>query len=292
MSAGQSLPSTTRPAPSRDHGLRAGQRVHIDPRFVHRFQACGKVDAGGLKRRLVIGHGESHMTVLVPADLRTDSRPFAFEQCDSFLRIPARVDVDFRHWAFEPSPCMAAAPRDFHAHDRTLPCDRYFTPIPARPPWRAGMRRHGHVTVAFACAKERYSGSQRSNRVSRNFLNDYCDDTPWRRRRSRREKKNAQRRRSSGRSARPLRRIRPQTDVVPGSMPDAMYVEGSRPAVTPERLWNASLLITLCPIRPDRLFCGRLDYDVASPVSRLARGLCNPLLSCRPDCCVGAPALI
>jgi transposase len=63
----------------------------------------------------------------------------------------------------------------------------------------------------------------------------------------------------------PLRRIKPQADAVLGAMSssfDAMYAEGGRPSVAPERLLKASLLIALYSVRSDRLFCEMLDYNM------------------------------
>lgn len=63
----------------------------------------------------------------------------------------------------------------------------------------------------------------------------------------------------------PLRRIKPQADAVLASMSasfDAMYADGGRPSVAPERLLKASLLIALYSVRSDRLFCEMLDYNM------------------------------
>jgi transposase len=63
----------------------------------------------------------------------------------------------------------------------------------------------------------------------------------------------------------PLRRIKPQADAVLASMSasfEAMYAEGGRPSVAPERLLKASLLIALYSVRSDRLFCEMLDYNM------------------------------
>ena len=57
----------------------------------------------------------------------------------------------------------------------------------------------------------------------------------------------------------PLRRIKPQADAVLASMSanfDAMYGEGGRPSVAPERLLKASLLIALYSVRSDRMKTG------------------------------------
>jgi transposase len=63
----------------------------------------------------------------------------------------------------------------------------------------------------------------------------------------------------------PLRRIKPRADAVLASMSssfDAMYADGGRPSVAPERLLKASLLIALYSVRSDRLFCEMLDYNM------------------------------
>lgn len=63
----------------------------------------------------------------------------------------------------------------------------------------------------------------------------------------------------------PLRRIKPRADAVLGSMSasfDAMYADGGRPSVAPERLLKSSLLIALYSVRSDRLFCEMLDYNM------------------------------
>lgn len=63
----------------------------------------------------------------------------------------------------------------------------------------------------------------------------------------------------------PLRRIKAQADAVLKSMNpsfEAMYAEGGRPSVAPERLLKASLLIALYSVRSDRLFCEMLDYNI------------------------------
>lgn len=63
----------------------------------------------------------------------------------------------------------------------------------------------------------------------------------------------------------PLRRIKAQADAVLQSMNasfEAMYAEGGRPSVAPERLLKASLLIALYSVRSDRLFCEMLDYNL------------------------------
>lgn len=63
----------------------------------------------------------------------------------------------------------------------------------------------------------------------------------------------------------PLRRIKAQADSVLGAMNaifNAMYAEGGRPPIAPERLLKASLLIALYSVRSERLFCEMLDYNM------------------------------
>lgn len=63
----------------------------------------------------------------------------------------------------------------------------------------------------------------------------------------------------------PLRQIKSQADRVLKSMNaafDAMYAEGGRPSIAPERLLKASLLIALYSVRSERLFCEMLDYHL------------------------------
>ena len=43
---------------------------------------------------------------------------------------------------------------------------------------------------------------------------------------------------------------------------DAMYASGGRPSIAPEKLLKATLLIALCSVRSDRLFCEMLDYNM------------------------------
>jgi transposase len=43
---------------------------------------------------------------------------------------------------------------------------------------------------------------------------------------------------------------------------DAMYGDGGRPSIPPERLLKASLLISLYSVRSERAFCEQLDYDL------------------------------
>ena len=63
----------------------------------------------------------------------------------------------------------------------------------------------------------------------------------------------------------PLRRVKAQAEAVLGSMSaqfDAMYASGGRPSIAPEKLLKATLLIALCSVRSDRLFCEMLDYNM------------------------------
>ena len=63
----------------------------------------------------------------------------------------------------------------------------------------------------------------------------------------------------------PLRRIKAQADAVLASMGaafEAMYADGGRPGVAPERLLKASLLIALYTVRSERLFCEQLAYNM------------------------------
>ena len=65
----------------------------------------------------------------------------------------------------------------------------------------------------------------------------------------------------------PLRAIKAQADAVLGSMSaqlDRLYAETGRPAIPPERLLKASLLIALYSVRSDRVFCEMLDYNILS----------------------------
>lgn len=63
----------------------------------------------------------------------------------------------------------------------------------------------------------------------------------------------------------PLRVIKAKADSVLASMNaafEAMYAEGGRPSIAPERLLKASLLIALYSVRSERLFCEQLDYNM------------------------------
>lgn len=63
----------------------------------------------------------------------------------------------------------------------------------------------------------------------------------------------------------PLRRIKRLADealTVLSSELDALYKEGGRPSIPPERLLKASLLIALYSVRSERAFCEELDYHL------------------------------
>lgn len=63
----------------------------------------------------------------------------------------------------------------------------------------------------------------------------------------------------------PLRRIKEIADRILVSMSptfDAMYMEGGRPSIPPERLLKAGLLISLYTIRSERAFCEDLNYNL------------------------------
>src|SRR5512138_355587 len=63
----------------------------------------------------------------------------------------------------------------------------------------------------------------------------------------------------------PLRRIKELADAALGALSstfDAMYAEGGRPSVPPERLLKSTLLMALYSVRSDRLFCEQLDYNL------------------------------
>ncbi len=63
----------------------------------------------------------------------------------------------------------------------------------------------------------------------------------------------------------PLRAIKTQADAVLASMNaslEAMYADGGRPSIAPERLLKATLLIALYTVRSERLFCEQLSYNM------------------------------
>lgn len=63
----------------------------------------------------------------------------------------------------------------------------------------------------------------------------------------------------------PLRRIKARADAVLGPMSsefDRFHAETGRPSIPPEQLLKASLLMALYSLRPDRMFCEMLDYNI------------------------------
>ena len=63
----------------------------------------------------------------------------------------------------------------------------------------------------------------------------------------------------------PLRAIRCLADEALGALStdfDAMYAEGGRPSVPPERLLKGSLLIALYSLRSERQLCEQLEYNL------------------------------
>src|SRR3954465_15894819 len=63
----------------------------------------------------------------------------------------------------------------------------------------------------------------------------------------------------------PLRTIKRLADEALADLSpvlDAMYKEGGRPSIPPERLLKASLLIALYSVRSERAFCEELDYHL------------------------------
>ncbi len=63
----------------------------------------------------------------------------------------------------------------------------------------------------------------------------------------------------------PLRTIKALTEQVLRELSDtfdAMYAEGGRPSIPPERLLKASLLIAFYSVRSERAFCEELDYNL------------------------------
>ncbi|MGC4105390.1 MAG: IS5 family transposase [Thermomicrobiales bacterium] len=63
----------------------------------------------------------------------------------------------------------------------------------------------------------------------------------------------------------PLRRIKTIADRVLASMSptfDAMYAEGGRPSIPPERLLKAGVLMALYTVRSERAFCEELEYNL------------------------------
>ena len=63
----------------------------------------------------------------------------------------------------------------------------------------------------------------------------------------------------------PLRRVRAMTDEILNSMSplfDAMYAEGGRPSIPPEKLLRAQLLQMLYSVRSERLLMEEIDYSI------------------------------
>jgi transposase len=63
----------------------------------------------------------------------------------------------------------------------------------------------------------------------------------------------------------PLRRIKELADAALQALSptfDAMYADGGRPSVPPERLLKSTLLMAFYSVRSDRLFCEQLDYNL------------------------------
>jgi transposase len=63
----------------------------------------------------------------------------------------------------------------------------------------------------------------------------------------------------------PLRRIKDLADAALQALSptfDAMYAEGGRPSVPPERLLKSTLLMAFYSVRSDRIFCEQLDYNL------------------------------
>src|SRR5271155_6221481 len=63
----------------------------------------------------------------------------------------------------------------------------------------------------------------------------------------------------------PLRAIKKLGDAALAKLSpvfDAMYAEGGRPSIPPERLLKSMLLMALYSIRSERQFCEQLDYNL------------------------------
>ena len=63
----------------------------------------------------------------------------------------------------------------------------------------------------------------------------------------------------------PLRAVRSMTDEILGNMSglfDAMYAEGGRPSIPPEKLLRAQLLQMLYSVRSERLLMEEIDYSI------------------------------
>src|SRR3954447_12305133 len=63
----------------------------------------------------------------------------------------------------------------------------------------------------------------------------------------------------------PLRAVRAMTDGILGNMSplfDAMYAEGGRPSIPPEKLLRAQLLQMFFSVRSERLLMEEIDYSI------------------------------
>jgi len=63
----------------------------------------------------------------------------------------------------------------------------------------------------------------------------------------------------------PLRAVRTMTDQILERMSplfDAMYAEGGRPSIPPEKLLRAQLLQMLYSVRSERLLMEEIDYSI------------------------------
>src|SRR3954464_6594841 len=63
----------------------------------------------------------------------------------------------------------------------------------------------------------------------------------------------------------PLRRVRAMTDEILSNMSplfDAMYAEGGRPSIPPEKLLRAQLLQMFFSVRSERLLMEEIDYSI------------------------------
>ena len=61
---------------------------------------------------------------------------------------------------------------------------------------------------------------------------------------------------------REVKRLADQALEQMGDVFEAMYAEGGRPSVPPERLLKAQVLIALFSVRSDRQFCEQLEYNL------------------------------
>jgi transposase len=63
----------------------------------------------------------------------------------------------------------------------------------------------------------------------------------------------------------PIRRIKKMADEILRSLSsvlEAMYAEGGRPSIPPERLLKATILMALYTVRSERQFCEQLNYNL------------------------------